>query len=494
MVASSDRVSLLPREIISEEPLYAEVGWKPHDGQLKIIRSRERNRVTAAGRRFGKSEVGGHKLVQEAVNTNLALPMLDDLGKRREFWIVGPSYTDSEKEFRVLYNRLTRMGMSESFDRPGTYNDPIGGNMHVSLFRGRYQVHAKSAQHPESLVGEGLSGAVLAEAAKLKEVVYSRFIRPTLADFNGWCLMTSTPEGKNWFYDMWRRGQDPAYADWWSMRAPSWLNPYVYPLGASEEDIDQWWQLFEQRRKTGHLSIDPEIVALLTDLTEEAFRQEIGAEFTTFVGRVFKEFDEEIHVGDVRYQPGWSTYGAVDYGYTNPSVWLLIQEDPHGEMINVLGEVYERNLAPDEFADEILRSGLCPRDVREFYPDPASPGDTKILEDKLKIKARGGTGGEVKWRIDAIRKWLKWRHPHLDRDHPENRPKIVFNRTCPRTIADFLNYRYAQKRTELTDEPENPLKKDDHGPEALGRYFAGKHGTADRVARRARQRRIEIRG
>jgi hypothetical protein len=493
-VAELSRSTLLPPRIATEDFAYSKINWRPHDGQRKVINSRQRNRVLAAGRRFGKSEIGGTKLVQEAMNTRLALPMLDDLGKRREFWVIGPTYTDSEKEFRVLYNSLTKIGIGEYFDRPGTYNDPIGGNMHISLWGGKFQAHAKSAQHPESLVGEGLAGAVLAEAAKLKENVYPRFVRPMLADFHGWCLMTSTPEGKNWFYDLWRRGQDPKYVDWWSLRAPAWLNPYVYPGGASYELVDTYRELFLAGKPRDHIKIDPEIAALVEDLTDEAFDQEIGADFTTFVGRVFKEFDEEIHVTDLAYERGWPTYAAVDYGYTNPNVWLLIQEDPHTEIINVLGEVYMSGLAPDEFAEEILRRNLCPLDMIAFYPDPASPGDTAILERKLRVKHRGSAGSEVKFRIDAIRKWMRWRHPHLPHDHFENRPKLQFDRSCTKTILDMLNYRYAQKRSEMVGNPENPMKKDDHGPEALGRYFAGRHGTPDRVARRARQRRASVSG
>ena len=493
-VVALSRPQLLPPRVVTEDYTYNKINWHPHEGQRKVIDAHTRNKALAAGRRFGKSEIGGTKLVQEAMNTRVAVPMLDDLGKRREFWIVGPSYSDPEKEFRVLYNSLTKIGIGEYFDRPGTYNDPNGGNMHISLWGGKFQVHAKSAQHPESLVGEGLSGVVLAEAAKLKESVYSRFIRPTLADFTGWCLMTSTPEGKNWFYEMWKRGQDPKYADWWSLRAPAWLNPYVYPGGASVELVEQYREAFLSGQSVDHIRIDPEIAALIEDLTDEAFDQEIGADFTTFVGRVFKEFDEEIHVADLEYQRGWPTYAAVDYGFTNPNVWLLIQEDPHTEIINVLGEVYLPGLASDEFADEILRRDLCPRDLIYFYPDPASPGDTAILEKKLKVHHRGQTGGEVKFRIDAIRKWMKWKHPHLSHDHIENRPKLQFDRSCVKTIMDMLNYRYAQKRSESAGEPENPMKKDDHGPEALGRYFAGRHGTPDRVARRTRQRRASISG
>lgn len=491
-------IILEPEKVVDELFLYDRMGWKPHDGQVRIIESQVRNRVAACGRRFGKSEIGGHKLVQEALNTRLVKSMLEDLGKRREFWIVGPTYTDSEKEFRIMWNELSRMGFSEYFDRPGSYNDPIGGSMHLSMWEGKFQVHGKSAKHPDSLVGEGLSGAILAEAAKLKERIYTKYIRPTLADFNGWTLMTSTPEGKNWFYEMWKRGQDPLRPDWASWRMPSWRNPYVYPKGATDDAI-----LALRAAMAGgqvmndelyaRLGIDPEVAALVGDLTEESFNQEIAALFTEFVGRVFKGFDEELHVTDLTYNPAWKTYAAVDYGFTNPSVWLLIQVDPFGERVHVLDEVYESGLTIDEFGSLVQARGLAPSSCLAFYPDPASPGDTKILEQKLKIRSRGGTGGEIRWRIDAIRAALKERNTHLPEGHQDRMPALMFDRKCTRTIADMLNYRYPEKRTQVdTNAPENPMKKDDHGPEALGRFYAGHFGTPDRQARRARARRSNL--
>ena len=487
--------SLDPPRRFDEAWTYRKIGWKPHSGQDRVIAAGGvRNRVVTAGRRFGKSEIGGHRLVKEALDGALCQTRLKEIGKRREYWVVGPTYTDAEKEFRVLYNRLKRMGYEDKFDRPGTYNDPLGGNMHLSMWEGTFQVHCKSAKHPESLVGEGLSGAIFAEAAKLKEVIYTKYVRPTLADFDGWSLMTSTPEGKNWFYRMWQRGQDPLRRDWWSMRAPSWLNPYVYPLSATDDGI----HAVRERMQRGievipeEHGVDPEIAALVGDLTEEAFNQEIGALFTEFVGRVFKDFDEETHVASLEYDPAWSTYACCDYGFTNPSVWLLVQVDPHGERINVLDEVYERGLAADEFAARIIDRGLAPGSCIAFYPDPASPGDTRILEEKLKIRHRGGTGGELRWRLDAIRKSLKRILPHLPMEHADNRPKLMIDRKCVGLINDMQEYRYPERRSEVGDAPENPMKKDDHGPEALGRFFAGLEGTPDKVARRARQRRASV--
>lgn len=483
-IVPQERINLNPPRPINEMFLYDTIGWNPHAGQREVIQSQARQKAVAAGRRFGKSEIGGHKLVQEAMNTRLVKSVLEDLGKRREFWIVGPSYTDSEKEFRILWNELSRLGFKDHFDRPGSYNNPEQGDMHLSLWEGKFQVHAKSEKHPDSLVGEGLSGVVLAEAAKLKERTYNKLIRPTLADFLGWCLMTSTPEGKNWFYEMWKRGQDPNRPDWDSWRMPSWANPFVYPGGASDDGILLLRRAIKDREVVDlslfrRLGIDPEIGELAADLTEEAFNQEIGALFTEFVGRVFKEFDEEVHVGDFDFEPGWETVGAVDYGFTNPSVWLLIQIDPFGERIRVLDEVYEAGLTNDEFAAEIRSRGLSPGGLRYFYPDPADPGATRVLEDKLKIRHKSGTGGELKWRIDAIRRALKVRNTHLPEGDPARIPMLQIDRKCEKTINDMLNYKYPEKKSQQTDTnaPENPMKKDDHGPEALGRFFAGRFGT-----------------
>lgn len=469
--------------------IYADVGYKPHPGQIPVLRSPARMRVISAGRRFGKSNLGGNELVAEAILTKYVAAKYIEEGKRREFWVVGPEYTDSEKEFRVLWNTLKKLEIP--FDKPGSYNNPEGGFMHLSLWDGAFQVHAKSAKHPDTLVGEGLHGVVLAEAAKLKEKVWIKFIRPMLADFDGWALMSSTPEGKNWFYNKWQDGQNPAMTDWASWRVPSWMNPYVYKTPTRGPQVREVLDIMRDPRnrlvareiaeQRGFL-IDNEILGFLDDLTPEAFLQEIGADFTEFVGRVFKEFDEEWHVGDLEYQPSYQHYAAMDSGYTNPSVWLYLQVDPWGN-IEVLDEIYETGLTPDEFADTIMERGLH-RNILRFYPDPAAPGDNVQVERKLRIRSAGGTGGELQYRIDAIRTALRVRPivAHLPFGHPERLPRLRIDRRCTNVIREFQEYRYPERKDTIlgNEAHENPMKKDDHTPEALGRFFAGHIGTPDR--------------
>ncbi len=437
---------------IVKDRIWPAIGYDPNPAQQPIHRDVTRNRVIAAGRRTGKSTAGGHELVPEAYRAFMNKKRLADLGIRMEFWIVGPNYTDSEKEFRVLYNDLKKLKMP--LDKPGTYYDSRSGNMQISLWEGKFLVQAKSAAKDESLVGEGLFGVIMAEAAKMKESTWTKYIRPTLADFNGWSLFNSTPEGKNWFYNKWQDGQDPAKPEWSAHRFPSWYNTKVFPGG---------------RR-------DPEIISMENDLTSEAFSQEVGAMFSDYVGRVFKEWDEEKHVKDLRYDPGMPLYIATDYGWTNPNVALFIQKDVW-DNVYVIAEYYERGRTAEEFAEDLeQRFGPLCRVARDLYPDPASPADSVTLARKLRLQIHGGTGGEKKDRINLIRKWLKERNPHLPEGHVDRKPALFIDRRCKEMIREMEAYRYPDMKEDQGESKEEPLKKDDHTPETLGRFFAGHFG------------------
>lgn len=465
---------------LSQRRVFDAVGYHPHAVQKEIHAAARtaRFRVVCAGRRMGKSQLGGHELTPLA----LLASGRDDLsphGKRMEYWIVGPNYSDSEKEFRALYNDLETLQVP--FDHPGTYYNSEGGNMHISLWGGRFLVHGKSAAHPDSLVGEGLHGVILAEAAKLKPTIWTKYARPMLADYRGWALMTSTPEGKNWFYDSWQLGQKAigfkqqgirartkaelakinAQSEWWSKRAPSWLNPAVYPLG-----ID-----------------DPEIQSMRNDMSAEKFNQEIGADFTEFVGRVFKDFDEELHVEHCEYDPSRPVFLCADFGYTNPTVVLAIQTDVW-DNVYVLGEYYQSHRTPMEAAREIYddpKLGPLVRVAKILYPDPEDPGAANEMAQFWKVRVMAGTGGPLKDRIELIRKWLKVPYDlmHPDVKNEFRQPRIKFDYSCTNTIREMQEYRYPDTKTEEQNARENPLKKDDHAPEALGRFFAGHFNEAN---------------
>lgn len=479
--------------VLVKDRLWPHLAYTPHAGQRPVHASPARHRVNAAGRRFGKSNIGGHELTVASLEAKARSGMLEELGIRQEYWIVGPNYTDAEKEFRVLYNDLKRLRVP--FDRPGTYNDVRSGSMSISLWGGRYIVSAKSAAHPESLVGEGLHGVVMAEAAKMKGSVWSKFIRPTLADFQGWSLWNSTPEGKNHFYEMWEFGQNPAMPEWESFRSPSWLNDFVFRLGVTPEQL----AILKDPEHGGSgvaiaMGIDPEVAALFDELGPVMFGQEVECSFSEYAGLVYGDFDEEIHVKDLRYDPSLPLYVATDYGYTNPNVALFIQVDVW-DNVYILGEYYQSLRTEEEFADDVLsdpKLGAMARVATDLFPDPADPGASKVLSNKWKVKIRGGTGGELKDRVNLIRKHLKVQNLHLPHGHVDRQPKLFVDRSCMHFRDEFMKYRYPENKSEIRESAEKPLKKDDHTPETLSRFFAGYYGGSAKS--RTRVRSVSVRG
>lgn len=458
-----------PTHALVKDRVWPKIAYEPHRGQQLIHDSVARHRLASCGRRFGKSKLGGSEMVPHALMAYTERKALEDLSMQRRYWLVGPNYDDAEREWRVFYDACRKLKMP--FDRPGTYNDPQGGNMQMSLWDGRFIVECRSAAHPESLDGEGLDGVIMVEAAKIKRFIWDKFIRPALADKRGWSLHTSTPEGKNHFYDKYKRGQDPNDLEWDSWRMPSWVNDIIFPEGR----------------------IDPEIISMALDMSEERFNQEIGADFTDFVGRVFKDFEFETHVKDIQYDPRYPLYAACDYGWTNPFVWLLIQVDVW-DNVYVLGEYRVTQRDTNDICKDLLEwyAGLSTK-CKMFYPDPAEPGDSEIIRKALGITPGGSTGGELKHRLEMIRTKLKIGPEHAPPE--EQLPKLFIDRSCTGLIHEMEEYRYPDNKKEDKHNPEIPMDKDDHGPEALGRFFRGYYGSPVREGRnRVRVTKMRVNG
>jgi hypothetical protein len=185
-------------------------------------------------------------------------------------------------------------------------------------------------------------------------------------------------------------------------------------------------------------------------------------------------------VGDYSYNSSFRTYACSDYGFTNPFVWLLVQEDPYTGTVYVLEEIYETGLTIDDAARRIRERGLD--NVREFYPDPSRPEDTLALERHLQIRGNTDTGGLLDNRLRYIREGLKDNHPELLDSDPLRHPKLLFDRKCTNTIREMSEYRYPDTSKESKRNPKDqPMDKDNHAPEALGRFYRGRYGDPGRA-------------
>lgn len=144
-------------------------------------------------------------------------------------WWIAPSYPQSSmawRELKALAAQLPEKAIREDARR---ITLPGGGEIVV-----------KSADAPESLRGEGLDLVVLDEAAYIAEAVWTDALRPTLSDRKGGALMISTPNGHNWFWEAYIRGQE-GRQDWQSWCYPTIDNPLIDPseIEAARESLPE---------------------------------------------------------------------------------------------------------------------------------------------------------------------------------------------------------------------------------------------------------------
>jgi len=419
---------------ITQEAFFASIGYEPHAEQVRFHRSKARFRLPVCGRRFGKSTMAGRDLE----------PKLFQPKKR--FWIVGPTYDLAEKEFRVVWDDLI-VGKALGRDKrvKKAYSKRVG-DMYIEFPWGT-RLEVRSADHPEFLVGEALDGVIMSEAAKQKKETWERFVRPSLADRRGFADFPTTPEGFNWLYDEWRYGQNPDFPDYESWKFPSWANKVVYPEGRT----------------------DPEIILLERTLTPEYFEQEIGADFASFVGKIFPEWDETSHVTQVPFIPELPNYIAFDWGYTNPLAAIEFQIGPW-DTIRVWRVHYKAYTQLSEHV-RILKAREQPEGYHLdlAFGDAADPEAAQYISQNL-VPCWADPDAKSNWRdgIDLMRSFMK---PDLEISFdeygtPTYGPRFYVDHACAQFIKEMSNYR-SNEPIKGRNVPEMGQKISDHGIDAL---------------------------
>ena len=125
------------------------VDYKPHPGQLNIHNTPENVRfvVACCGRRWGKSLAAAREAEALVTQAN------------KNVWIVAPTYSTSERIFRIVYDDLIikhnlptrRKSLNEQYIE----------------FEWGSVIEGKSAEHAESLIGAGNHLVVIDEASKM---------------------------------------------------------------------------------------------------------------------------------------------------------------------------------------------------------------------------------------------------------------------------------------------------------------------------------------
>jgi len=404
------------------------LGFKPHsEAQSEYTYSNTRFNVPCCGRRWGKTQPTGHRttykmFIPESYN-----------------WIVGPTYKLGEKEFRVVWNDFEKLGLLRHCKKSFNVKQ---GQMEIRT-PWKSVLEVVSAEKQSSLLGEGLSHAVMSEAAQHSRSTWEQYIEPALSDLLGSADFPSTPKGFNWYHALHVLGQGH-HKDYRSWSQPTWTNTLRYPGGFENEEIQR-------------------IRALVSKVW---FDQEYGASFTAISGAIYEEWNDAIHVQPCAYNPNLPNYLAFDYGFINPFVALDIQVAPN-DTVYVWREYYGKYQSTMQHGIE-----LRDRDNPRGYNVTAMWGDPRGADEAATLAVILGYVGfmDVPWKLgkEEIKRLLKQKRLVVD-------PSCTnLTREMPQLHVKPLGRNTQQDLQEQGGDGNIQHKVDDHCCDAL-RYFVGPH-------------------
>ncbi len=355
-----------------------------------------------------------------------------------EVWVASPTFAASRKQIRPKIRRWLPAGSRfRSWGQNGEAEAIIAGTGGKGIITSKaYRQYDQDAQTWE---GAAIGGLICDEQPNSSDCLTAGFSR--LVDLKGKAFMAVTPlrGTRDWLYQDMVRDPPP----WVAMRTLH---------GSDNPHIDE-----EMRQLM--LSSQPEWSRASRD----------RGVFGDVEGRIY-QFDRGVHVVPSRQPPAsWSRIIAVDWGSRAPHI-LWIAESPTGQLI-----VY-RELAP---RIELAAPGLTSRRLvsmaidlerragdmgGEVYrvADSEDPGAiTEAAELGWWVAPAAKGPGSVTRGITLVEALMQTIDPISGELVA---PRIVVTEDCPVLIEELENYRHHERST-----PENviPVKKDDHGVDAL---------------------------
>ena len=284
-----------------------------HIGQKQVLKALSNNRfnICVAGRRWGKTSLSIVAAFERAF-------------KGEKVWIVFPVYPQAMDSFRTMKS-LIRQLPEEMFvikEVEKRIEIANGGSIQI-----------KSADKPERLRGAGgLSLVVFDEAAYQSRETWET-VRPILSDSLGQALFISTPNGMNWFYELFDNAK--RRDEWTIHHYPTESNPNIKPE-----------ELFQAREELGSLVYAQEFLAEFTEVGH-MFKREWFRYFDIIAGD-----DPEYVIDDeVVKHSDLSIFGTMDTALSiketaDYSVIMAIGTTPSGKLL-VLDIFRDRLEAPE---------------------------------------------------------------------------------------------------------------------------------------------------
>jgi hypothetical protein len=208
--------------------------------QQAIVDHPARRKVVCAGRRVGKTTAAAREGVLRMLAGGQVLFASPTQEQVDVFWDKCKGWLDGYiRAGRVVKNETRRL-----LTIPGQAG----------------RIRAKTAYDADSLRGDYADFLVLDECALLAPNAWQEVGAPMLADNDGDAWFLSTPRRRNWFFDLYQRAVSDGER-WRAFHLTTYDNPYLSAAG---------------------------VAALVEDMTADAYKQEILAEFLEGEGAVFR--------------------------------------------------------------------------------------------------------------------------------------------------------------------------------------------------------------
>ena len=308
------------------------IPYKPYEHQKEIHRLMDENRFTVvvAARRSGKTVA--------AINHLLARSLSATDGRSR-YAYVAPTYRQAK---RIAWDYL------KEFARVVPLVKFHEGELRCDLPNGS-RIQLYGIDNADSLRGQYFDSVVLDEYGNFPVGAFDKVIRPALADRQGSCMFSGTPNGKaNDFYAKWEHAGE-GHKDW----ARYQIN----------------WQ------DAGTLA-DSEIDAMKKTMSEEEFAQELLATFTSAVRGAYyadqmNKMETEGRITTVPYDVKLPVHTFWDLGMHDSTAIVMAQFA--GQEIRLIDYIEENGRGLDYF---IRLLG----EYQYIYGEHWGPFDLKVRE------------------------------------------------------------------------------------------------------------------
>ncbi len=380
------------------------IPYKPHKKQREFHRAKASRKAFIGGIGSGKTTAGVNEAIREAIRQPGSLgviaaptyPMLRD-ATQREFWAYFP------EELMHSFNKTEQ---------------------HLKLINGS-EILFRSLDNPERLRGLNIAWFYIDEAALVTrrswDILIGRLRQPGY-EYKAW--ITTTPKGYNWVYDVFVK-----------------------------ERRDNYSVIYATTHDNPHLSREY-LAELESSYSGSFYQQEILGKFVQHEGLVYQEFSRAVHIVEKLPERFSRIIAGVDFGYTNPSVILVIGVDYDGRAY-IIEEFYQRRVMITELvgvAEELNKKYR----IETFYCDPSEP---QFIEA---FRQAGLNAVEAE---NAILPGINEVSARL-KVQGDGKPRLFVHSSCVNTIMEFENYAYPEAK-EGKPQQEKPLKLFDHAMDAL---------------------------